>query len=250
MALATDNLYEALIESNTDKELTDQFLINSLDHTVSIEPDHTDANRLKYKLKIAVGAFTPTDFKLKLRNNSLLIKATRVSLKPDQLANNIVSNLKEYEEFKREVNLPECVRTDTLVCYLEVYEDNQNYLFVEGLVKETTSPGLVECLLSQAEVKPRPEACKPKLNKCSKKVFKSIDDDSRRVENCSSNACLKYKFELRDFDSDNISISIRNKNVLCVHAYEKFVEADGEPNVREFNQEINLPSNIELCNIR
>jgi len=197
-----------------------------------------------------VGAFTPTDFKLKLHNTSLLIKATRVSLKPDNTTKNIVSNIKEYEEFKREINLPECVQTDSLVCYLEVYEDNENYLFIEGLLKQTTSPALVECLLSQTKPKPKPAVGKPNLSNCSKKVFKSIDDENRRVVNCSSNACLKYKFELGDFDSDNINISIRNKNVLCVNAYERYIGADGQPAVREFNQEINLPSNIELCNIR
>lgn len=254
MALATDdpseNFYEALIEPNREKELSDEFLINSLDHTVIIEPDNTASNRLKYKLKIAVGAFTPTDFKLKLRNNSLLIKATRVTLKPENTTNNIISNVKEYEEFKREINLPECVETETLVCYLEVYEDNQNFLFIEGQINETTSPDLVESLASQTEAKPKPVVGKPRLNRCSKKVFKSIDDDSRRVENYSNNACLKYKFELREFDSDNISISIRNKNLLCVHAYESYVDEDGQPAVKEFNQEINLPSNIELCNIR
>lgn len=88
---------------------------------------------------------------------------------------------------------------------------------------------------------------RPKLADCvpNRKVFKSIDQlGDKRIENYSSNGCLKYKFELHDFDSNNISISVRNKNVLVVYAYDNYLGLDGKPVLREFSQDISLPDNI------
>lgn len=130
--LTKNDLYENLIEDNETHEVTDEFLINSLDHQVLIE--ETDDDQFKYKLKISVGAFVPTDFKLKLKGKSLLIRAFREHFKRQNETENknVLSNLKEFEEFKREITLPEFVLADTVVCYLEVYENNENLLFIEG----------------------------------------------------------------------------------------------------------------------
>lgn len=93
-----------------------------------------------------------------------------------------------------------------------------------------------------------PKTRAKKLANCSalnEKVFKSIDQISdKRVENYSSNGCLKYKFELREFDSSNISISIRNKNILVVYANDSYMDMNGKPALKEFNHEIKLPDNI------
>lgn len=259
--LTENDLYENLIENNNEThEVTDEFLINSLDHQVLIE--ETDDDQFKYKLKISVGAFVPTDFKLKLKGKSLLIKALRERFKQQNETENknIVSNLKEFEEFKREVALPEFVLADTVVCYLEVYENNENLLFIEGLVNETTNLNILkDYLKTENASKPTrnvraPKTRSKKLANCSalnEKVFKSIDQiTDKRVENYSSNGCLKYKFELREFESNNISISIRNKNILVVYAHDSYMDVNGKPALKEFNHEIKLPNNIELCNIR
>jgi len=262
--LVESHFYENLIQSND--EVTDEFLVNSLDHTVIIEK-YTE-NQYKYKLKILVESFVPTDFKLKLKGKSLLVKATREAnrTRNESDVNEVVSNVKEYEEFKREINLPDFVINESLVCYLEVYEDNQNYLFIEGLIDENINLSSLKNFVQNKKRPLKSSNMKENMQKTQKhdfylskmkdsnvynKVFKSIDEiTDPRVENYSSNGCLKYKFELRDFDSNNINISIRNRNILVVYAYDKYLDLNGKPAFREFNQEINLPNNIELCNIR
>lgn len=258
--LAETKLLSQLTEQN---EVTDEFLVNKLDHSILIEKV---GNQFKYILKISVGPFVPTNFKLKLKNKSLLIKASRELVKSQhKQENEYISNLREFEEFKREINLPDFVQTNTLTCYLEVYEDSNNYLFVEGLIAESTSINVLNSYIkarneSQKDVthtlsKPTlSNKIRTKLHDCSTKnakVFKSIDEiKEKRVENYSTSRCLKYKFELRDFDSNNINISIRNKSILVVYAYETYLDLNGKPAIRDFNHEINLPKNIELCNIR
>ncbi len=254
--LSETTLFENLIEDNKKNEMSDEFLVNSLDHSVLIEKN---GDQFKYILKISVGPFVPTNFKLKLKNKSLLIKATRELIKSThKIENDYVSNLREFEEFKREINLPDFVLTDTLTCYLEVYEDKKNYLFVEGLIDESTSLTVLNSYIKikngsqkYATLSSKPKLSsqvRTKLDECSTKntkVFKSIDKiKEKRVENYSTNRCLKYKFELRDFDSDNINISIRNKNILIVYAYENYLDLNGKPAIREFSHEINLPNNI------
>lgn len=255
--LTETKLFDELTEQS---EITDEFLVNKLDHSILIEKI---GNQFKYILKISVGPFVPTNFKLKLKNKSLLIKATRELVKSQhKQENEYVSNLREFEEFKREINLPDFVLTNTLTCYLEVYEDSNNYLFVEGLIDESTSSNVLNSYIkarneSQKEATNAPSKAKlsnqirTKLEDCSTKnakVFKSIDEiKEKRVENYSTSRCLKYKFELRDFDSNNINISIRNKNILVVYAYDTYMDLSGKPAIREFNHEINLPKNIGNC---
>ena len=66
----------------------------------------------------------------------------------------------------------------------------------------------------------------------------------------NANECLKYKFDLKDVDSKNISITIKNKTVLELKAYRDSVGVDGQRHVKEFNHEIALPNDIEIFNIK
>ena len=122
------------------------------------------------------------------------------------------------------------------------------------MVNETTNLNILkDYLKTENASKPTrnvraPKTRSKKLANCSalnEKVFKSIDQiTDKRVENYSSNGCLKYKFELREFESNNISISIRNKNILVVYAHDSYMDVNGKPALKEFNHEIKLPNNI------
>ena len=261
---------KAYNEEEEDEE-ANELLLNSLDHTVYIEK--TNENKFKYKLKILVGSFVPTDFKLKLKGKNLLIRATREAIKHDlqslirddddaededeydydeDYEENI--NLKEYEEFKREITLPDFVLTNSIICYLEVYEDNQNFLYIEALVDDSAdfnSMTHYQTKQQQRQQSPVMQACPRRSIRKDKKTFKSIDQlNEKRVENYSSNGCLKYKFELKEFESNNVSISIKNQNILVVYAFTTYLNLHGNPALKEFSKEIPLPDNIELCNIR
>ena len=266
-----------------EEEEANELLLNSLDHTVYIEK--TNENKYKYKLKILVGSFIPTDFKLKLKGKNLLIRATREAIKHDlqslrdddnqdededeeeeynydeDYEKNI--NLKEYEEFKRELTLPDFVLTNSIICYLEVYEDNQNFLYIEALVDDSADFNSMTHYQTKQQRQQSPgmqpysrrsNCTNQSLRKRStldKKTFQSIDQlNEKRVENYSSNGCLKYKFELKEFESNNVSISIKNQNILVVYAFTTYLDLNGKPALKEFNKEIPLPDNIELCNIR
>ena len=171
--------------------------------------------------------------------------------------------MKEYEEFKRELTLPDFVLTNSIICYLEVYEDNQNFLYIEALVDDSADFNSMTHYQTKQQRQQSPgmqpysrrsNCTNQSLRKRStldKKTFQSIDQlNEKRVENYSSNGCLKYKFELKEFESNNVSISIKNQNILVVYAFTTYLDLNGKPALKEFNKEITLPDNIELCNIR
>jgi HSP20 family molecular chaperone IbpA len=240
--------YKKFVDSENSYEETNAFLRNGLDHRVFIEK--TNDNNYKYKLKILVGNFVPADFKLKLKGNTLFVTAIRENLTHTNNQYSLQSNLKEIEEFKREINLPDFVLLDSVICYLEVYEDDQNFLYIEAEINEVLDNSAFRSRKSLFNS----SSNKSKLNNytnLNSKTYKSIDQiNEKLVENYSTNGCLKYKFELKEFDSKNVSISIKNKNILVVYAFTTYLDLNGRPAIREFHQEIQLPDNIELRNIR
>jgi HSP20 family molecular chaperone IbpA len=68
--------------------------------------------------------------------------------------------------------------------------------------------------------------------------------------NSNNNDFLKFKFDLKGYDSNNISLSIKHRSVLQIHAFRTINDAQGKPKNEEFNHEIALPSNVEIFNIR
>lgn len=71
------------------------------------------------------------------------------------------------------------------------------------------------------------------------------------IDQLSSDTYLKYKFDLSDFDSNNISITIRDKTILNVSAVRTlFDSATGKHTQDYFDHNINLPENVEIHNIK
>ena len=74
--------------------------------------------------------------------------------------------------------------------------------------------------------------------------------DEMNIRKMHTDECLKYKFDLKDVESKNISMTIKNKNTLEIRAFKKVVDANGHANVKEINHEINLPEDVEIFNIK
>ncbi|RNA40427.1 heat shock beta-11-like [Brachionus plicatilis] len=195
----------------SDKCLTD-YLPDRLKHNSFIEKcDQTGL--LKYKWEFVVSDRLKADnFRLKLINDKLNIEIDkRVE----------TENFREVENFRREITVPAFVDTQTLTCFLETYENDKNLLIVEAYL--------------------RPD-CNAVQN------GSSLRDKIRQLH--KNNGFLNYKFDLSDYDPQNISISVRNKSVLVVNAFKKIYDSNGKPIIQEFNHELNLPEKVEFHNIR
>ncbi|CAF0887490.1 unnamed protein product [Brachionus calyciflorus] len=199
-----------------DKTPSDKYLNNcltdKLKNNVYIEKcDQTGL--LKYKCEFLVGDhLNANNFRLKLLNEKL-------SIEIEKLVES--ENYREFENFRREISIPSYVDAKTLNCFLETYENNQNLLIIEALLKP-------DCSVSQ-----KGSSLKSKLKNFNQ-----------------NNGFLKYKFDLSDYDPQNISISVRNKSILVINAFKKIFDSNGKPIVQEFNHEINLPDKVEFHNIR
>lgn len=121
---------------------------DTIQHRSYIEKSSDGSSDFKYKCEFLVGHFAPNDFKIKLRGSQLTVEATHQTgpeKTPQQLdlenfyydndATYALGSLgKKSEKFVREIEVPKFVDTDSLICYLETYEDFQNVLVVEGAV--------------------------------------------------------------------------------------------------------------------
>lgn len=195
----------------SDKHFTD-FLPDKLKLNSYIEKC-VQTGLLRYKCEFLVSDRLKADnFKLKLINDKLNIEIDkRVE----------TESFREVENFRREINVPSFVDTQTLSCFLETYENEQNLLIIEALLKP-------DCNVVQTGSSLRHK-------------IKPIN---------TNNGFLNYKFDLSDYDPKNISISVKNKSVLIVNAFKKIYDSNGKPIIQEFNHEISLPEKVEFHNIR
>jgi HSP20 family molecular chaperone IbpA len=262
---------------------------------------------LKFKIEFYVGDFQPSDFKLKLKDNNLILEGNKKSL-PNGVASS--SKLKESEHFRRDIRLPDFVLIDTVSCYLETYENTPNLLIIEALInkdydlnlnnnnlnynssngsstlrknpinyssdtetqvnnnnnqtfRSTKTIGLVDKnnLTSKSTHNVSSSGRKyestynTSINQNQRTVPKprssSLNSNNLRViESTSRNGFIKYKFDLRDFDSKNINICIKNKKTLSVTASKQVADYNGVSRSQEYRHDINLPDNVELHSIK
>ena len=255
-----------------NEKMIQDFIASSLRHKIFIEK--IDDDEYKYKVEIEIGEFRPNDIKIKLKGKKLTINASRkteendIETEVNETIKPNATNLKEFEQFKREVELPDFLILETVNCFLETYEDSQSMLVIEALIDPNSDILKNESYLDQLKIRdvdkedeePRPSilknrsSSKPSLKKSSQnnlKQPKSFENLTENELNSDFNqVVLKYKFDLNEFDSKNISISIKNKNVLVVYAVRKCFNDKGRIYNKEFNREIVLPESIEIYNIR
>ena len=252
---------------DSDDFNTEKFLADHLHHEVYIEKN--DENQLVYKVEILVGDFNPNEIKLKLKGTKLVIHALKqvnkikYELRGETESNydfkNFnnetrppkISNLREHEEFKREISLPNFVKAETIVSFLETYEDkSENTLILEGQIDpikldtETSQNGIPKLKYQSPQKNNKTVTNNVNTNRKSSRNSSdnSIDQlEEFQMENNSSGV-LKYKFDLKDFESNDINISIKNKEILLVSA------SNGIN--KDFYREVKLPKNSEIHNIR
>ncbi len=269
---------------------SDKFVSDSLNHNVYIEKN--EVNQLVYKVEIIVGDFKPNEIKLKLKGKKLVVHAAKQSNKikyelsshanhqnelrhlirdSDPKTPSKVSTVKEHEEFKREIILPSFVKPETIVSFLETYEDkSENTLLLEGEIdsdKLELEPTVIQNPVSNIAKQKSPVTPTPVKKQSNSEYYSNISEktttgfnskmsssnggssdsssidqmDEYAMENYSCGV-LKYKFDLKDFESSDINISIKNKEILVVSA--------SNSHTYDFYREIKLPKNSEIHNIR
>lgn len=189
---------------------------------------------------------------------------------------------KHVERFVRDLDVPNFVDLDSLSCYLETYQDFQNVLIIEGIVERshivsTGESSIVSTLAASKNQDTLNRSAKKDLplnssSISSSKIFASnqkvifwwlyynlIDwliriyilkfkNASNRV---TSDTFLKYKFDLGDFESKDIEITIRDRTLLNVTAERSLIdERTGQLTREYFNHDIQLPRNAEIYNIK
>jgi HSP20 family molecular chaperone IbpA len=259
---------------------------------------------LKFKIEFYVGDFQPSDFKLKLKDNNLILEGNKKSL-PNNAGGS--SKLKESEHFRRDIRLPDFVLIDTVSCYLETYESSANLLIIEALINKDydlnlnnnsnnynsnssstlrknpinynsdTEPqinnnqtyrttkiiGLADknnltsksthnvTTSGRKNETPYNSSINQNQRNLPKPRSSSLNSNSLRViESTSRNGFIKYKFDLRDFDSKNINICIKNKKTLSVTAIKQVNDYNGISRSQEYKHDITLPDNVELHSIK
>lgn len=273
-------------ELSGDRQLNEQLSRNS-EHKSYIEK--TDFGYL-YKCEFLVGKFRPTEFRIKLRENNLTVEASREHIRASDLPetsmssidannvyydnNNVLNNnnnnrynylnFKEIESFKREINVPMFVDLDSLNCYLETYENFQNVLVVEGLIDKrfqydeyfdgvgpqhaTFEPDLDRIPKSE-KIRIMQEKNSPKFGP-ARKIENSNSNHSLSSSSGNNSGYLKYKFDLSEYDSNNITITVRNKTILNVNAHKVVFDPNGHKQIEQFNHDIRLPDNVQIHNIK
>ena len=298
-----------LPHTNSSSTLTRSSKMNG---SSSRNNNNNNANSdLKFKIEFYVGDFQPSDFKLKLKDNNLILEGNKKSAGSGGVNS---SKLKESEHFRRDIRLPDFVLIDTVSCYLETYESSPNLLIIEALInkdydlnlnnanlnnnnnnninynlngsntlrknpinyssdtepqmnnqtfRSTKTIGLVDKnnLTSKSTHNVSSSGRKyestfnASINQNQRNIPKprssSLNSNSLRViESTSRNGFIKYKFDLRDFDSKNINISIKNKKTLTVTATKQVNDYNGVSRSQEYRHDISLPDNVELHSIK
>jgi HSP20 family molecular chaperone IbpA len=231
----------------------------------------------KFKTEFLADDFRPSEIKLKLNGATLIVEAVK-ELKTFKSVGSLniptgndasfFSNFKESEKFKREIELPSFLDLATLSCYLETYQRVESTLVIETFIEKSSElyRQLHAASLDETE-------CSTETSSRSNNYYdnKSFDSSSNQEDSLfelrlppvikprsstkpapkpSSAEYLKFKFDLKGYDSNNISLSIKNRSVLHIQAIRVANDAHGQPRNEEFNHEINLPSNVEIFNIR
>jgi HSP20 family molecular chaperone IbpA len=226
-------------------------LSTNLKHRTFIEKLIDDKERIYYKFKceFLVDNFRPNEIRLKLDGSKLVVDATKQikSFKSESSLNDLAnfSNntplIRETENFKREIALPSFLNLKTLTSYLETYQKDENVLVIEAYVDEKSD--LFKTLGNNKPSNSSYEIRPPPLIKPRTSVHKPSPNNGE---------FLKFKFDLKGYESANINLSIRKKSILHISAFKTILD-DRTNELRKtdvFNHEIDLPPNVEIHNIK
>jgi hypothetical protein len=164
--------------------------------------------------------------------------------------------LKESEFFERTIELPHFVLLNTAHSYLEQYKNDQNILVIEAVVNEKfkDQDNLLDFYSKHNKRKASNE--KPKKSPLNQSKFNTEQlimnhqKQPQPQQQQHSDECLKYRFDLQNVESKNISITIREKSILEIRAFKDVLDVNGNKSTKEFNHEINLPDDVEIFNIK
>jgi HSP20 family molecular chaperone IbpA len=206
-------------------------------------------NGLKFRCEILVGNFESEHISVQLNEfHELTIEARK---EPRRNDNN--SPLNSIGYFKRTIKLPEHALPETVTCFLERERDS-NLLTVEALLRDdaTINDSYVERSNSVNRRESSLHRSRPDFSPAYHKKIDSIDNENAhpRYSRFKSKGFLRYKFDLKEYESDQISISVRDRKILEVLAKKQIIDSNGLSNTNQFKHEISLPENVELHKIK
>jgi len=211
----------------------------------SNNPNHQ--NGLKFRCEILVGNFEPEHISVQLNELHELTVEARKEPKLNGKSNSPLNNI---GYFKRTIKLPAHALPETVTCFLE-HEKDSNLLTVEALLKDDV---IINDSSEQRNNHREPSFHRSHTDSTSTYSGKSdpIDNENvhPRYSRFKSKGFLRYKFDLKEYDSDDITISVRDRKVLEVLAKKQEIDSNGLSNTNQFKHEISLPDNVELHKIK
>jgi HSP20 family molecular chaperone IbpA len=155
-------------------------------------------------------------FKIQLNVSDFM--AAEIDIKYDPLNNCLLINgIKSNKTFNNQIQLPpqNQIDTKTIKSYLMKNPNGNNLLSIEI----------------------------PFLHKHPEPVIKPVISGDQQF------GVLKYKFNLKDYKADDIQICIKEGRTLVIYASTEVYDHYGKM-TRDFNREINLPSNVNPYKIK
>jgi HSP20 family molecular chaperone IbpA len=207
-----------LITSNNNYNSNQHSSNNNFEQKSFIES--LNGNKI-YKLQLNIADFKAEDLKINLNGFSLSISGFYES------DNNISPNaVKKTKQFKRDIELPNFINLNKMRSYL-IPDNGSNVLNIEAPViqNEEQQQQLLSARSSNYEM----------MN----------PHDTNEI----SSGVLKYKFSLKEYRPQDISICIKDGKKLLINAVNETFDHYGKM-CREFVREINLPQDVDPYKIK
>lgn len=192
-----------------------------------------------YKIQFDIGDFRAENIKIRLQDSYLIVNGYQ-----EQDGDPV----KKTKRFEREIPLPEFVLVDKMHSYL-IPDKTSSILNIEApidadcyaKIKKLNNTSLdIDHDIISATPNNQVQVRKSNL----KKPCLPTNDISE--SNCG---ILKYKFNLKEFRPQDISMCVKDGNKLIINALNEVYDYYGKM-IREFIREINLPTDVDPYKIR
>ena len=185
-----------------------------------------------YKLQLNVADFQAENLKINLNEYSLSISGFyECETEP--------STMKKTKRFNREIELPDFIDLTRMRSYLVPHEGS-SILTIEAPVISVEKNKFVN-----GKKKP----ITPILKRQSSNASRSINNSTCEATHEISSGILKYKFSIKDYRPQDISICVKDGKKLLINALNESFDHYGKL-CREFVREINLPQDVDPYKIK
>jgi HSP20 family molecular chaperone IbpA len=188
-----------------------------------------------YKLQLNVADFKAENLKINLNDFSLSISGFyEYESEPN--------SMKKTKRFNREIELPDFIDLTRMRSYLVPYEGS-SILTIEAPVISAENNSFING---------KKKSVAPILKRQNSNKNRSINDNNNSTCEATheiSSGILKYKFSLKDYRPQDISICVKDGKKLLINALNESFDHYGKL-CREFVREINLPQDVDPYKIK